>query len=228
MNALRLIVGRPREEQTVPEWLKILLSALSGGVISGGFLLLADYLRHRRRRVERCQEILTEKRIEACQKLMQMLVELREEASPLTYGAEVLRYPKTQRSPADLTDAQKEHAKRLDNHIGEIGMFLITNQMYLGAAVMRTMEFHWGAFRWLRFKLTLPKNSACAIEGAVEKVLFEIVDKAAEAIEKEFGDAGITFVPSEEWRNLRREGQSRADKLVDEEKQFLDGKEERN
>mgnify|MGYP001599007621 CR=1 FL=1 len=70
----------------MPEW----LIGLIGALIGSGATLAGTYFTHRWKMAERYQELLAEKRLSACSKLMGSLIEIDEEFSPWQNGIQPL------------------------------------------------------------------------------------------------------------------------------------------
>jgi hypothetical protein len=198
----------------MPEWLKTVIAGAAGGLISGGFLLLADYLRHTRFKKERFQSLLVEKRVAACGDLMRMLRELEVNLSPTSHGAWPLSWPYYGRDPRNLSDSEIEHAKRVDQRISELGHFVSTNEIVLGSEIIRAWHPNYGTLMDLRVRVQTGLDNDGFVVEALLKLLPEFVDEIAKAIKKALRGADIEFVPTHEWQALRRRGQEKADQLI--------------
>ncbi|MFA5160315.1 MAG: hypothetical protein WC484_07425 [Candidatus Omnitrophota bacterium] len=188
-----------------------LFSTLFGGTI----ILCADFLRHKRTKKERYQQLLAEKTIEACGKLMRLLVELNANLAPITFGAEPLRWPKDKRISPNPSDQDNEQGKKVHKQLSDLNEFVETSQMILGPKVYRTWSFYWGTFQGLRIKIQSSNKDETFVCSALEDLMNEFIDKIGTSIQDELEGVGIDFVPTKEWRDLRHDGIKRADHLID-------------
>jgi len=211
----------------MPEWLKILVTALGGslvgGAVSGTFLLVADWLRHKRRKVERYQDLLIEKRIAACNDLLRMIAELHRELTPDLDRAELLRWPKDSRTPPDLPEAAVEGARRVAEKTEELTRFVAANHMLLGPEVLQAWYPYYGALAQLIILARTERRDDILVGDALGKLLHPSFDSIAEAVKKELEGAGLDYMPSHQRQALMKQGFAKADRLVAEARERLRG-----
>lgn len=205
------------------EWLKTVIAGTAGGLLSGGFLLLADYLRHLRAKKERYQELLVEKRVVACGDLMRMLIELDADLSPIQHGIEPLRWPKDSRITPNPSEGQIEHAKRVDKRISELSHYVAANEIILVPEVVKVWHFYYGALTSIRSSVRVRLENDAFAEDALERLLPKFIDETAEAIKRALHGADVEFIPTHEWQALRRDGQEKAKHLIAEAKSRIGG-----
>lgn len=202
----------------MPEWIKILLSALGGALVAGGLGLFGQYLRHKWSKVERYQEVLIEKRIAAYGHLLAQMTELHAHLAPIQLGAEPLRYPKDRRVSPDATEEEKEYAKDIATRISDLSHFVATNEMLLGPRVLRPWNVYYGALMSLRTKARVRREEDAFVVEALIKLLGPAIDSIANAIKEELEGTEVEFLSSKERRTLIKEGQGKAKRLLAEAK----------
>jgi hypothetical protein len=203
------------------EWLKTVIASGIGGIISGGFLLLADYLRHRRTRPERYEECLVEKRIKACDELMRLLLRFWSNFSPIQKGVEPLRLPKNPRICPNHSQEQLAEAKQLHQDIADMSQFVQSNEMFLGPQVVKAWQTYFAALMKIKLEASLgPENDGYLI-FALTKLMPEFFDKIAEAIKAELCGANIEFLSTLAVKAAKQTGHRMADALLKEAEQEL-------
>ena len=189
----------------MPDWAIALLGVVAGGVL--GFL--ADYLRSHWKGRERYQEVLAEKRLEACTQLVGMLVDFHAEFAPITHGVHHLRM-----YDMDLREDERERGQKVKKRIEELYRFVTTNQLILGDKVLRAWERHISVFDGLRIRLNAEEVPHPLLIMPFNDAVLKLIDAVENAIKRQLRGADIEFVPTKEWQKLRGDGLSDAEKTV--------------
>ena len=191
------------------DWLKTLLIAAIGGCLSGGFLLLADYFRSRRRLRERLQEVLAEKRIVASSELMGMLIEFNSEFGFFQHSLRGLHW----QLEKDLSQEEKEHAQKITDLLYRLSHFVEVNQLILGEKVHRAWERHFSVLSGLLISLRAKEIFDASLILPFNNALLGLIDAIGSAIVEQLRGI-VEFVPSAQWQRLRNEALAEAKEIV--------------
>ena len=197
------------------------LGVIAGSVISGGLLLLADWLRHRRRRKETTQDRLLEQRLLAYAELAKRLTELRWELPLVQYGVEPLRWPKDRRiSPqffdqtSGALDQEKSLARTTHERLDSLKEFALAQALILAPDVQIAFWEAFGEFWAWRTKVRLTTDlqleQLCGDhESRIEDALTHLCECPLEAMFEDLGVSGFGFAGSEGVRRARERGRAR-------------------
>ena len=196
------------------EWATILIAVIVGAVISCGFLLLVEYLRHRWKLSERYKDLLAERQLSVCNKLSKMLFDFVSDLSPASHGVEPLRWPKDRRITPNPPREAVEHAQRINQQLTELTYYIATNEMILGPGIVRVWNRYYGALMQIKQTVSTSNQRDTAAIATLDKLLTEFTDKMSEAIQEELQGINIKFVSSKEVKEIRKEGIELAKKLL--------------
>ncbi len=217
----------PRDLRDIPAGWSAFVGVLVGSLLTGGMMLLADLLRHRRLRRERLQELLLAQRIAAYGELMRCLAELVHELPLIQTGLELLRWPKNQHcsprffeepSTPDL-DVQREDARRTDTRLVELARFVHSNPVILAARVQFAFWEAFSSFSSWRIKVqTRTDQELGRLYGthleAVMNALENLYEATAKAIEKDLAVSGFTALSQADIKKALAAGREKVKRQV--------------
>ena len=206
------------------EWLKTIIAACIGGFISGFFLLLKSKQDHDRIERSVYKEIHAKKRIEVYSKLTKETNEFWSLYSPITQGAEPLRWPKDRRFSPDYFDEplspivkeRKEHAEKIEEKTGSLARIISDNALYIGEEVNKTWALHYWSLLAIKQHATNGNlQDDFAIMDAWEKSKAIIIDKLTIAIWKDLDDIGYKSTSPDDILKLMKEGIEQGKSLIE-------------
>jgi len=202
------------------------LGAIVGSAISGGVLLAAEWLRHRRRRKEAVQDRLLEKRLAAYADLAKRLTELRWELPLVQYGVEPLRWGKDRRiSPQFFEDAgdtleqDKSLARMTCERLDWLREFVLAQALILAPEVQIAFWEAFGEFDAWRSKVQIMSDrqlgELCGdYTSRIDDALTRLREGPLAAMIKDLGVSGFGFAGSEEVRQAWEQGRGRVKEVL--------------
>ncbi len=176
---------------------------------------LVERLRFKWTQKARYHEFLTGRRVEACDKLLQMLLELCGDISPLQYGVTALKCYRTS-GTKELPSEDVAYAKKVRQKLDNFWNFVTLNQIVLGPEVIDTCDNYLASIYSIRNEVDTESEYETFLSEALEKILSAFVNALSEAIKKELAGAEIEFRSTEERAEQRKDGQKKAGMLIEE------------
>ena len=197
----------------MPEWMIALVSVCFGAFL----ILLYEYLKYQWKSSARYSELMSERQLSSCNRLTKMIFDLIESLSSTRYGVEALRWPKDRRVTQQvLTRDHIEHAQKLSQEINELSYFVATNEMILGAKVVKVWNKYFGALMHVKQIVSTSTQKDALAAKALEKLMIELSDQISEAVREQLKGANIEFIRTKDLLAIRQEGQEIAKKLISE------------
>lgn len=204
-----------------PGWAAF-VGAICGGVITGTFMLLADWFNHVRLRKERIQDLLINRRVKAYSELNRRLTELWWDLPLVETGLEPLRWPKDKRispkfyeSAKDKnTEEKKGLANRSHRRLEQLKEFVHAHGVVLAPSVQRVFWQVFGEFTTWRNMLNTHTDEelkqACPdYFDKIKKAFNELRDRTSEAIMGDLGVQGFDIPDVNQIRAWAREGKGK-------------------
>ena len=201
-----------------PGWAAF-VGVICGGVITGAFMLLADWFKHLRLRKERMQDLLIDRRVKAYSDLNRRLTELWWDLPLVETGLEPLRWPKDKRispkfyeSAKDKnTEEKKDLANRSDRRLEQLKEFVHAHGVVLAPSVQRVFWQVFGEFTTWRNMLNTYtdeqlKQAYPDYFDKIKKAFNELRDRTSEAIMGDLGVQGFDIPDVNQIRAWAREG----------------------
>jgi len=216
-----------------PGWAAF-LGAVVGGSITGVFLLVADWFKHRRLRQEHVQDMLIGERIKAYDELSYCLTQLWWDLPLIQIGLEPLRWPKDRRvSPKFFESAKREEVKREEDlakkthdRLEELREFMHAHTIILAPRVQCVFWEAFAEFIAWRTRLStwrdgdLDKLCPNYFEK-VQEALNGLRDRTNEAIAQDLAIEGFEVPTSDQLDALGRRGREKVERyfvLIDKKK----------
>ena len=182
------------------------VGAIIGGIVTGVFMLLADWFKHLRFRKERVQDLLISSRVKVYFELNRRLTELCWDLPLEQTGLEPLRWPKDKRrSPEFFESAENENTKnkkekdlanRTYRRLEELKEFVHANAVVLAPSVQRVFWQVFSEFSRWRTKLNTHTDKELEQEepdyfDKIKKVFNDLQYRTNEAIVCDLGVQGF-------------------------------------
>ena len=184
-----LAAGQQTIDQGMTEWAKTLIAMSVGVIIPGVFLLVSEFLKHKRVQKERYETLIAERRIDAISSLYEKLQDLQIVSIP-NFG----------------TEGYSREAL-------EIRAYVSDNQIVFGSEIQTVCEVYFTALS--KAKMLTTKNNEIDLFYKVGTELGpKFYSKLNKAVENSLGGVKLQLLSSEKTGELRDAGIDMANKLV--------------
>jgi hypothetical protein len=187
-----------------------LAGVIAGSLLTGGWSLLSESVKHRRLRKEKIQELLLADRLAAYKELYRLLSEVWK-WSVTQMGLEFLRWPKDRRisprffelPPSPGMENDRELAKQTDKQLKEIKMFLNTNSLVIAKKVQLAVWEGLSELEYWRVKLRLYFDQELYAKNPdyiklIERSISNLYDLPTRAIVEDLQLEGFEIASEEE------------------------------
>ncbi|MFA5864263.1 MAG: hypothetical protein WC975_06205 [Phycisphaerae bacterium] len=179
------------------------------------FTFVIEWIKRKWKTDDLYQEVFVGRRIDACEKLLQMLLELCGDISPLERGITSLKIykgPGTEELPPEEVLYAEEVRQKFNNFKN----FVILNQIALGPRVIKVCFNFFGEIDYIIDEIDIASTHDVFLSNALKKILPEFRDRLLEAIKNELAGAKLEFVSTEECKKIFKKGWEKAGERIKE------------
>jgi hypothetical protein len=145
--------SRPSFMAAQPDWTQLVLtSSAIAAIVSGGVQLLMEYIRGRQHHKRKFEEVLVEKRVDGCDRLLRLVLDAERAISPVSQGTKVLQAPEY--DPFQGKHTENGAYEQVKAKFAELDQFVNAEELIVGAELARTWHRYRSAFQELEWRIS--------------------------------------------------------------------------